>query len=94
MTTFTQASTQLNVTGLQLLALMRNPQFPTATSGNGLSSAKASGINIFASLWSATIANWWKVSTAALATFNFACAAAHSPGPYYRPAYSDPLFDI
>jgi hypothetical protein len=53
MTTFTQACAQLDVTGLQLLALMRNPQFPTATSGNGLSSAKASGINIFASLWSA-----------------------------------------
>jgi hypothetical protein len=70
MTTFTQASTQLNVNGLQLLALMSNPQFPTPTSGNELSSTWASGINTFASLWSATIANGWKVSTAAHVQFH------------------------
>jgi hypothetical protein len=82
------------VTGLQLLALMSNPQFPTPTSGNGLSSTWASGITAFASTWNSVKSNGWKVSPAALATFNFSYAAAHSPGPYYTPAASDPLFDI
>jgi hypothetical protein len=82
------------VTGLQLLALMSNPAFPAATSGNGLSSVWASGISTFASLWSATTTNGWKVSPAALPTFNFSHAAANAPGQYYTPAFSDPLFDI
>jgi hypothetical protein len=50
-------------------------------------------ITTFANLWTSAKSNGWKVSSAALPTFNFTYAAAHAPGQYYRPAFSDPLFD-
>jgi hypothetical protein len=53
----------------------------------------SAAINAFAALWTAAIANGWKISTASLPTFNFTYAAANAPGPYYLPALADPLFD-
>jgi hypothetical protein len=52
-----------------------------------------SDITTFASTWNSVKSNGWKVSTAALSTFNFTYAAAHAPGAYYTPALTDPLFD-
>ncbi len=45
-------------------------------------------------LMSAAQANGWINSTAALPTANFATMAVTPVGSYYRPALSDPLFDI
>jgi hypothetical protein len=92
--TQTQVAATLGITGRQLWALSSNPQFPAPASGSDQAVLwNASDITAFASLWSATIANGWKVSTAAMPTFNFTYAAAHAPGQYYRPALSDPLWD-
>ena len=38
-------------------------------------------------------ANGWKVSVAAYPTADWAFMAATPIGPYYRPAFADPLFD-
>jgi predicted DNA-binding transcriptional regulator AlpA len=93
--TQTQVAATLGITGRQLWALSSNPQFPQPASGSDQTVVwNASDITTFATTWSATIANGWKVSPAALPTFNFTYAAAHSPGQYYTPAFSDPLFDI
>jgi hypothetical protein len=50
-------------------------------------------IAAFATTWNSVNSNGWKVSTAAMPSFNFTYAAAHAPGAYYTPAFSDPLFD-
>ena len=90
-----QVAAQLGLTVLQVLALMANPAFPAPSSGNGLSAGWLSGpINTFASLWASVLSNGWKVSTAAMATAPLAFMAANTPGKYYVPALSDPLFDL
>jgi hypothetical protein len=53
----------------------------------------ASDLTTFAALWAAAKSNGWKISTAALPTFDFNHAVANSPGAQYRPAFTDPLFD-
>lgn len=90
--TVQQVATTLGLTVEAVLNLMNNPAFPPPTSGSGLT-ASWSSIAAFQALWTATLANGWKISTAALPTFNFAWAAAHAPGQYYQPANTDPLFD-
>ncbi len=87
---FSQVCLQLGVTGLQLLALMSNAQFPVATETGGVWSSGP--INSFASLWAQAVANGWKISTALMPTSNIALMASTVPGPY-RPRPVDPLFD-
>lgn len=47
----------------------------------------------FGAPYQAAISRGWKISVAALPTFDFNHASANAPGPYYRPAFTDPLFD-
>jgi hypothetical protein len=43
-------------------------------------------------LWNAAIANGWKIQHREPADVPFAEAAVAPIGPYYRPAFADPLF--
>jgi hypothetical protein len=91
--TFSQGCLQLGVTGLQLLALMSNAQFPVATKTDGIYSWSSGPINSFDSLWAQALANGWKISTALMPTANIALMASTVPSPYHRPRPVDPLFD-
>ena len=85
---------QLSLTVQQVLSLMSNPSFPPATSGSGLTAGfNTAAINAFQTLWTNALSRGWKISNAALATAPIAFMAANTPGPYYQPALTDPLFD-
>jgi hypothetical protein len=91
--TFSRACLQLSVTGLQLLALTSDAQFPVATETGDVYSWSPGTINSFAGLWAQALANGWKFSTALMPTANIALMASTVPGPHYRPHLVDPLFD-
>jgi hypothetical protein len=77
---------------------MSNPAFPSATSGNGLSSAwtgsAATAICTFAGQYQSAIASGWKISSADLAVANIVLMSTTSPGAHYTPPLTDPLWDI
>ena len=89
--TFSQVSLQLGVTGLQMLALMSNAQFPVAAETGGVYSWSSGPINSFASCGRRR-GKGWKISTALMPTANIALMASTVPGPD-RPLQVDPLFD-
>ena len=91
--TFSQVCLQMGVTGVQLLALMSNAQFPVATETGGVYSWSSDPIDSFASSWAQALANGWKISTALMPTANIALMASTVPGPHCRPRPVDPLFD-
>ena len=96
MTTQTQSqvAAALGINVRALWSLSSNPQFPRPASGSDQSVLwNASDITTFQALWTAALGRGWKISTAALPTFDFNHASANAPGPYYRPAFTDPLFD-
>lgn len=91
--TFGGVAAQLGLTASALLLLMGNPQFPPPTSGSGLG-ASWSSITAFAALWTATLANGYRLTNADLPVFNFAAGATTPVGIYYRgSSLADPLFD-
>jgi hypothetical protein len=88
---------QLGITLSALWSLMRNPQFPVPTSnaGDGVNiNWDAAPMNAFQALMTSAKANGWIVTTAAYPTADWATMAATAIGPYYRPAFADPLFDL
>ncbi len=71
------------------------PDAMSLQSGSGMSASWAAGpINSFAALWASVLSNGWKVSTAAMATAPLTFMSLNSPGQYYMPPLSDPLFDL
>jgi hypothetical protein len=100
MSTQTQITTaaQLGLSGLQLLALMKNPAFPVpvSTDGKGNIAWNVSDIAAFLVTWNAAKAHGWKPVPGALPTFPFGTAAAATPGPSYKPegSASPELFDL
>jgi predicted DNA-binding transcriptional regulator AlpA len=98
MSTQTQAqvASTLGINVRALWSLSSNPQFPTPVSNDGAGNIlwDAGAISTFAVLQTSAIGRGWKISTAALPTFDFNHASANSPGAHYRPAFADPLFDI
>jgi len=92
--TQSQVASTLGINVLALWSLSSNPQFPQPASGSDKSVLWNSGdITTFTALWTSAKSRGWKISTAALPTFDFVHAAANSPGAYYRPAFTDHLFD-
>ena len=89
MATQTQVTTasQLGLTGLQLLALMRNPAFPVPVSNDGKGNIawNVSDITAFLVVWNAALSNGWRPIASTLATFPFTVAAAKTVGPGYKP---------
>ena len=57
--TFSQFCLQVGATGVQLLALMSNAQFPVATE-TGVYSWSSDPIDRFASSWAQALANGWR----------------------------------
>ena len=93
--TLHQLAATLGLSVMQTLALMSNAAMPAPSSGNGLGASWAAGpAATAASLWASVLARGWKVSSAALSTAPLAFMAANTPGRYYRPPLSDPLWDI
>ena len=90
--TFSQFCLQVGATGVQLLALMSNAQFPVATE-TGVYSWSSDPIDRFASSWAQALANGWKISTALMPTADIALMASTVPGPHCRPRPVDKLFD-
>jgi predicted DNA-binding transcriptional regulator AlpA len=92
----TQVAATLGISLTALWRLMGNPQFPKPTSNDGvnISWSSATPINAFAALMTSAKANGWVVTVAAYPTADWAMMATTPIGPYYRPAASDPLFDL
>jgi hypothetical protein len=91
--TFSQVCLQLDVRGVQLLALMSNAQFPVATETGGAYSWSSGPLDSFASSWAQALANGWRISTALMPTPKIAIMASTVPSPHCRPRPVDPLFD-
>jgi hypothetical protein len=92
--TIQQLAVTLGLSVTQVLLLLNHPAMPAPSSGYGLTASWAAGpAAAFATLWAAVLANGWKVSSAALATAPLTLMSTTTPGPYYRPPLSDPLFD-
>jgi len=92
----TQVASALSISVTALWSLSGNPQFPRPVSNDGAGNIlwDSTAISTFAALQSAALGRGWKISTAALPTFDFNHAASNSPGASYRPAFADPLFDL
>ena len=77
----------LGITLPELLALMKNPEFPRPTSNDGTLADitwSAPAIIAFASVMAAVAANGWHVDyNTSLASTNWTQLAATTPGPFH-----------
>jgi hypothetical protein len=72
-----------------------NQRVPGVPRGSGLATHWDRGaVASFAALQAAALSRGWKISAAALPTLDFNHASANNPGASYRPAATDPLFDL